>query len=51
MRSRYTAHKLGGYGEYLVGTWLMAIELGLTAASFSEHTVNWQKLEVLNTSQ
>jgi len=56
MRSRYSAHVLlsqgaRGYAEYLVNTWLMAVELGLTAASFAEHTVNWQKLEVLHTAQ
>ena len=56
MRSRYSAHVLlsqgmRGYGEYLVSTWLMAVELGLTAASFTEHKVNWQKLEVLHTAQ
>ena len=51
MRSRYTAHALGGYGEYLVSSWLSAVELGLTAAAFGEHTVDWQKLDVLDTSQ
>lgn len=51
MRSRYSAHALGGYGEYLVKTWLTAAELGLNAASFAEHSVNWQKLEVLKSSQ
>lgn len=51
MRSRYTAHCLGTYGEYLVRTWLAASELGLDAASFAEHKVNWQKLEIINSSQ
>lgn len=51
MRSRYTAHALGGHGEYLVSTWLMAKELGLTAASFQEHIVHWQKLEVIRSAQ
>lgn len=51
MRSRYTAHALGGYGEYLVSTWLSAVELGLTAAAFGEHNVDWKKLEVLSASQ
>jgi SEC-C motif domain protein len=56
MRSRYTAHVLlntgkRGYGDYLVSSWLMAAELGLTAASFSENRVNWQKLEILDTMQ
>lgn len=51
MRSRYSAHALGGYGDYLVNTWLTTAELGLNAASFEEHKVNWQKLEVLHASQ
>jgi SEC-C motif-containing protein len=56
MRSRYSAHMLlgqgqCGYGDYLASTWLMAVELGLSAASFAGHTVNWQKLEVLNATQ
>lgn len=51
MRSRYTAHALGGYGEYLVKTWLMAVELGLTADSFDEQRVQWQRLDVLDSSQ
>lgn len=51
MRSRYSAHALGTYGDYLVSTWLTAVELGLNAASFDEHKVNWQKLEILQSSQ
>jgi len=56
MRSRYSAHVLlgqgqGRYGDYLVSTWLMAVESGLSAAAFAGHTVNWQKLEVLHTAQ
>ena len=51
MRSRYTAHVLGGQGEYLVATWLLAKDLGLTAASFEEHRVNWQRLDVLAARQ
>jgi len=56
MRSRYTAHVLLNqgkrhYSEYLVGTWLTAVELGYTAADFSAQAVQWKKLEVLNSSQ
>ncbi len=50
MRSRFTAYFLGGYGEYLLKTWFKAAELGLAAEELSRHSVNWQKLEVLNTS-
>jgi len=51
MRSRYTAHALGGYGDYLVRSWLAAADLGLNAAAFAEHSVDWHKLEVLQSSQ
>jgi len=51
MRSRYTAHALGNHGDYLVCTWLSAVELGLTAESFAEHRVNWQRLEIVGRSQ
>lgn len=51
MRSRYSAHAIGGYGDYLVSTWLAAAELGLTAAAFDEHKVNWQKLEIIKSAQ
>jgi len=51
MRSRYSAHARGSHGEYLVSTWLTAKELGLNAAEFEEHKVNWQKLEILQASQ
>lgn len=51
MRSRYTAYCLGGYGHYLVSTWLTAMELGYTAADFAGRDIQWQKLEVLGTSQ
>ncbi len=51
MRSRYSAHARGSHGDYLVSTWLTAKELGLNAAEFEEHKVNWQKLEILQASQ
>lgn len=54
MRSRYSAYCLGAYGEYLVQTWLTAVELGYRAADFdkeAKQTVQWQKLEVLKTTQ
>ena len=51
MRSRYTAYFLGGHGKYLLDTWLKASESGMTAEELSIRSVNWQKLEVLNSSQ
>lgn len=51
MRSRYTAYALGGYGEYLLSTWLAENTQGLTAESLSEKTLDWIKLEVINSSQ
>ena len=51
MRSRYTAYALGNYGEYLLATWLPETSRGLTAASLSEKSLDWVKLEVLNSHQ
>lgn len=51
MRSRYCAYALGGYGEYLMATWLPATAQGLTAAELSEKTLNWQKLKIIASSQ
>jgi len=51
MRSRYTAYALGNYGEYLLATWLPETSKGLTAASLSEKSLEWVKLEVLNCHQ
>lgn len=51
MRSRYSAYALGGYGEYLLSTWLPEMTQGLTAEALSEKTFDWIKLEVINSSQ
>jgi SEC-C motif domain protein len=51
MRSRYTAYALGNYGEYLLATWLPESSKGLTAASLSEKSLDWVKLEILNNQQ
>lgn len=51
MRSRYSAYALGGYGEYLVSTWLPTALEGFTAADLSEKTLEWQRLEVISSSQ
>ena len=51
MRSRYTAYALGNYGEYLLATWAPVKRKGLTAASLSEKSLDWVKLEILNSDQ
>jgi SEC-C motif domain protein len=51
MRSRYTAYALGDYGEYLLATWLPESSKGTTAASLSEKSLDWVKLEILNSHQ
>ena len=51
MRSRYTAYALGGYGEYLLSTWLPATAIGLTASELSEKSLDWQRLEIIASIQ
>lgn len=51
MRSRFSAYALGGYGEYLMSTWLEAQALGLTVSALSEKAVDWQRLEIISSSQ
>ncbi len=51
MRSRFSAYALGGYGEYLISTWLPVSAQGMTASELSEKTVNWQRLKVISSSQ
>lgn len=51
MRSRFSAYALGGYGEYLLSTWFPASAKGLTVLELSKKTVDWQRLEVLSSSQ
>lgn len=51
MRSRYTAYKLGGYGEYLLKTWFPLMSRGLNVAELSQKRVEWQQLTIINKSQ
>lgn len=51
MRSRFSAYALGGYGEYLISTWFPDSAKGLTALELSKKTVDWQRLEVVLSSQ
>tara|TARA_R110002072_G_scaffold285860_2_gene450789 strand:- start:507 stop:899 length:393 start_codon:yes stop_codon:yes gene_type:complete len=51
MRSRYSANVLGSHGEYLMATWLPATAIGLSASELSKKTLDWQRLEVILSSQ
>lgn len=51
MRSRFSAYALGGYGEYLFSTWLPASAKGLVVSELSAKTVDWQRLNVISSSQ
>lgn len=51
MRSRYTAYALGGYGVYLLDTWLPSMTQGLDAVSLSFHSTTWLGLDIISKSQ
>jgi SEC-C motif-containing protein len=51
MRSRYTAHTCGGYGDYLLATWHPNYRTGLDAAALSMKTTNWQSLNIIDSGQ
>jgi SEC-C motif-containing protein len=51
MRSRFTAYKLGGYGEYLLKTWFPLTSQGVNAAELSQQSRDWQQLKIINKSQ
>jgi SEC-C motif-containing protein len=51
MRSRYSAYALGGYGDYLLATWLPAMSKELSAVQLSQKETEWIGLDVLTTSQ
>lgn len=51
MRSRFSAYALGGYGEYLVSTWLPSPAQDLDAVELSEKTVDWKRLRIISSSQ
>ncbi|NOX28053.1 MAG: hypothetical protein GXP21_07725 [Gammaproteobacteria bacterium] len=48
MRSRYSAYALGGYGEYLLQTWLTDDVMRLDAGELSVKSVDWVSLDVLD---
>ncbi len=51
MRSRYTAYALGGYGNYLLKTWLPVMAQGLNAIELSQKNTEWVGLHVVSKSQ
>lgn len=51
MRSRYSAYALGGYGDYLLATWLPSMTKELISAELSTRSVDWVELKVLNKAQ
>lgn len=51
MRSRYSAYALGGYGDYLLQTWLPAMSQELSVEMLSEKNTEWTGLQVLAKSQ
>ncbi|MFT6201713.1 MAG: SEC-C motif-containing protein [Candidatus Endobugula sp.] len=51
MRSRFSAYALGGYGEYLLLTWLPIMTQGLDATELSQRDTQWQSLRILNVRQ
>lgn len=51
MRSRFTAYKLGSYGEYLLKTWFPLTSQGVNAAELSQQSRDWQQLKIINKSQ
>lgn len=51
MRSRYSAFALGGFGAYLLRTWLPDVSQGLDDVELSNQTLNWVGLEIHRKSQ
>ena len=51
MRSRFSAYRLGGYGNYLYNTWYQADKLGLSSDELSAITQDWSRLEILDKAQ
>jgi len=51
MRSRFSAFAIGGFGTYLLSTWLTSRAPNLSEDQLSEKSVDWTHLEVFNKSQ
>lgn len=51
MRSRFSAFALGGYGKYLLNSWLPSSSTGLSEFELSQLSVDWQHLQIVDKSQ
>jgi len=51
MRSRFSAYYLGGYGDYLIETWLPSSSIGLEAAELSLRSLDWQGMDIIEKLQ
>jgi SEC-C motif-containing protein len=51
MRSRYSAYAVGGYGDYLYGSWFPATAEGVSPADLSIRENDWVGLEVIAKTQ
>lgn len=51
MRSRFSAFALGGYGDYLLNTWIPNQRQAMTAAELSIRSTNWVDLGIVSKSQ
>jgi SEC-C motif-containing protein len=51
MRSRYSAYAIGGYGEYLLKTWLPSTSQGLSIEQLSTNDTKWTDLVIIQKSQ
>ena len=50
MRSRFTAYKLGGYGQYLIDTWDNSSCPTTNPLALDEKELDWQRLEIIDKS-
>jgi SEC-C motif-containing protein len=51
MRSRFSAFAIGGYGQYLLDTWLPSMTQGMTVEELSQRATQWLSLNVVSKSQ
>lgn len=51
MRSRYSAFALGGYGEYLLNTWVPEKRGEMSRVDLSQRAIDWRGLEIVSHSQ
>ena len=50
MRSRFTAFKLGGHGQYLIATWADTTCPTTNSSALDEKELDWQHLAILDSS-